>query len=81
MEALQVGHHRAHHTSRQTAAYKERTHMRVVRIDPIAEEVVDELLGKRTHFHICIHVQVLDLEAVGLEHLADGDHIRMDLAP
>ena len=25
--------------------------------------------------------QVLDLEAVCLEHLADCDHIRMDLAP
>ena len=55
--------------------------MRVVRVDPVSEEVVYELLGQAAHLHICIHVQVLHLEPVRLHHLADGDHIRMHLSP
>ena len=81
METFEVSHHRTHHSSRQTTADKKRTHMRIVRVDPISEEVIDELLGQGTHLHVCVHVQVLYREAVSLEHLTDGDHIRMDLAP
>ena len=81
MEALEVGHHRAHHAAREAAADQERAHVRVVWIDPVAEEVVNELLCQCPDLHVCVHVEVLDCEAVGLEHLADGDHVRMDLAP
>ena len=55
--------------------------MRVVRIDPIAEEIIYELLSKASYLHICVHVDVLDLKAVSLEHFTDGDNVRMDLAP
>ena len=81
MEALEVCHHRAHHTARKAATDKKRAHVGVVRIDPVAEEVVYELLSQRADFHVGIHVQVLDLEAVGFQHFADRDHIRMNLTP
>ena len=51
------------------------------RVDPVAQEIVHELLGETAHFHIGIHVQVLYQEAVAAEHFADGDHIRVHLAP
>ena len=81
MEALEVCHHRAHHTARKAATDKKRAHVGVVRIDPVTEEVIDELLRKSTNFHVGIHVQILDLEAVGFQHFADRDHIRMNLTP
>ena len=81
MESLQVSHHRTHHSTWKSAAYKQRTHMGVIRIDPITKEIIDKLLRKRTHLHIGIHIEVLYLKAVSLEHLTDGDHIRMHLAP
>ena len=81
VEALEVGHHRAHHSARESAAHKEGTHVRVVRVNPVAEEFVNEFLGETAHFHVCVHVEILYEEAVGFHHLADGDYIRMDLAP
>ena len=55
--------------------------MRIVRIDPISKEVINELLSQCTHFHIGIHIQVLYTEAVGTKHLPDSYHIRMHLTP
>ena len=42
LEAPEVGHHRAHHAARQPAAHQERGHLPVGRVDPVAEEIVDE---------------------------------------
>ena len=81
LEAEQVGHHGAHHSSGEAAAYQERGHQGVAGVDPVAEEVVDERLGKAAYLHIGIHVDVLDEESVGLHHLLDRDHVGMDLAP
>ena len=81
MEAFQVSHHGSHHTARQTAAYKQGTHMRVVRVDPVSEELVDEFLGQTADFHVCVHVQILHLEPVGFHHFADSDYVRMDFPP
>ena len=44
-------------------------------------ELIDKLLGKGTDIHIGIHVQILHLESVCLEHLTDCYHIRMYLSP
>ena len=81
MKAFEVGHHRAHHSARKTASDKKRTHVRVVRVDPVSEEVVNELLGQGANFHIGVHVQVLHLKSVRLQHFTYRDDIRMDLAP
>ena len=55
--------------------------MRVVRVDPVAQEFVDELLCQCPHLHIRIHIQVLDLESVGFEHFSDSYDVWMDLSP
>ena len=81
LEALEVGHHRAHHSARKAAAHEQRAHLGVGRVDPVAEEVVDKLLREAAHLHVCVHIQILHKESVGLQHLPDGDHVRMDLAP
>ena len=81
LESLQVGHHGTHHSSRESAPYEEGAHHLVGGVDPIAEEVVHELLGQAADFHVGVHVEVLDEEAVGFHHLPDGDYIGMDLTP
>ena len=53
----------------------------VGRDNPVSEEIVDEFLGEPSDFHIGVHVQILDNEAVCLEHFPDGDHVRMNLSP
>ena len=81
MEALQVGHHRSHHSSGKATAHEEGTRMRVIRIYPIAEELIYKLLCQASDLHVGIHIQVFDLEAICLEHFSYSDHIRMHLAP
>ena len=81
LEALEVGHHGPHHPARKAAADEQRGPLRIRRIDPVAEEIVYELLSQPPDLHICVHIDVLDQEAVRAEHLPDGDYVRMDLAP
>ena len=81
LEAFKIGHHGAHHSSRKAAAYEQGRHKFVGRVNPISEEVIDELLSKTAHFHIGVHVQILNEEAVGTHHFTDGDNVRMNLAP
>ena len=81
MDALEVGHHGAHHAARQAAAHEQGGEVMVGRLDEVAQEVVDELLREGAGFHIGLHVDVLDLETGILEHGADGDHVGMDLTP
>ena len=79
--ALEVSHHRAHHTTRQTAAYEERRGQHVGGVDEVAEEVIDELLREGASLHVGVHVDVGDLVASVDEHLADGDDVWVDLTP
>ena len=79
--ALEVSHHRAHHTTRQTTAYEERRGQHVGGVDEVAEEVIDELLREGASLHVGIHVDVSDLVASVDEHLADGDDVWVDLTP
>ena len=81
LEAFKVGHHGAHHAAGQAAAYQEGGHELVGRVNPVAQEIVHELLGKAAHFHIGVHVQVFHQEAVATQHFTDGNHVRMHLAP
>ena len=55
--------------------------MGVVRVYPVAEEVVYELLRQASHFHICVHIQIFHEEAVRLEHLPHCDDVRVHLSP
>ena len=66
---------------RQAAAHQQGGHLGVGRKDPVAQEVVDELLREAADLHVGVHVDVLHQEAVGLHHLLHGNHVRMDLAP
>ena len=81
LEALQVGHHGSHHASREAAADKEGGHLRIGRVYPVSEEIVDEFLGKAPDFHVSVHIQVLDRKTVRAHHFADRDDIRMYLPP
>ena len=81
LEALEVCHHGAHHTAGQAAAHQQGGHLGVGGVNPVAQEVVNELLRKAAHLHICVHVDVLHLEAIGLHHLLDGDDVGMHLTP
>ena len=81
LNPFEVGHHRAHHSSGQAAAYEQGAHLGVGRVDPVAEEVVDEFLGEAADFHVGVHVDVLHEESVGAHHLLDGYHVGMNLAP
>ena len=81
MYALEVSHHRAHHTTGQTAAYEEGRGEEVGGVDEVAEEVIDELLREGTRLHVGIHVDVGDLVASIDEHLTDGDDVWVNLTP
>ena len=81
MYALEVSHHRAHHTTRETAAHEEGRGEEVGWVDEVAEEVIDELLREGTRLHVGIHVDVGDLVASIDEHLADGDDVWVNLTP
>ena len=81
VHTLEVRHQRAHHTARQTAADKQRGHLGVAGVDPIAEEVVDKRLRQAARLHIGFHIDVLYKEACVAEHRLDGDHIGMHHTP
>ncbi len=81
LEAFEVSHHGSHHTTGKTATDQKRGHLGVGRIDPVSEEVVDEFLGQPSHFHVCVHVEILYGKAICLHHLSYGNHIGMDFAP
>ena len=55
--------------------------MRVIRVNPVAEKVIDERLCERTHLHVCVHIQILDCETIGTQHLAGRYHVRMHFSP
>ena len=51
LEVTKVGHHGAHHAARQAAAHQQGGHLGVGRKDPVAQEVVDELLREAALLH------------------------------
>ena len=81
MHAFQVGHHRAHHSARQSALQQQRRHVLVARIHEVAQEVVDELLRQRAGFHVGLHVDVGHLESLVAQHGLHRDNVGMHLSP
>ena len=81
VHTFEVRHQTSHHTARQTAAYKQTRHQRILRINPITEEIIDELLRQATCLHIGLHIDVFDAEAGIFEHRLNSDHIGMHLTP
>ena len=81
MQTFEVSHQRAHHTARQTATNEQRCHLAVTRVDPVAEEVIDELLRQFACLHVGFHVDIFHQEACLAEHRLDGDHIRVHHTP
>ena len=81
VHAFEVRHKTSHHTARKTAAYQQGRHESVLRIDPITQEIIDELLRQAARLHIGLHIDVLYEEACVFEHGLNGDDIRMHLTP
>ena len=67
-DASEVGHHRAHHASGQSAAQQERRHVLVAGVDEVAQPLVDELLCERACLHVGAHVDVGHVEALVAQH-------------
>ncbi|EJW92988.1 hypothetical protein EVA_18905 [gut metagenome] len=55
--------------------------MRVVRIYPVAKEIIYEFLGKTSDLHIGIHIYVFYLKSISLQHFPDGNDVRMNFSP
>ena len=53
----------------------------VARVDPVAEEVVDEALCHAAGSHVCLHVDFLDEETGVFQHGLHTDDIGVDGAP
>ena len=81
MHAFEVRHERPHHTTRQTATNEQRRHQRVLRVYPVAQEVIDELLRQTACLHIGLHINILHEETGIFEHCLNSNHIRMNLTP
>ena len=81
MNAAQIGHHRAHHSTGKAAREQQGTHHFVLRIDEAAQPFVDEFLGEGACFHVGAHVDFGHVEARVLEHAAHRNDIRVYLAP
>ena len=81
LDGAQVGHHRAHHATGQTAAEQQRRHVLVGRIDETAQPVVDKLLCQASRLHVCVHIDISHLEALVLQHRLHRDDVGVHFTP
>ena len=81
LDGTEVGHHRAHHATRQATAEQKARHVLVGRIDEATQPVVNELLGQTASLHIGIHIDVCHLKALVLQHRLHADDVGMHLTP
>ena len=77
----EVGHHRTHHTARQTATEEQRRHQFVSAVHEVAEEVVDKFLRQLAGFHVSLHIDFGHVEACVLQHRLHRDYVGMYLTP
>ena len=80
-DTSQVSHHRPHHSPWKTAGQQEGAHELILRIDEIAQPVIDKLLCQGTCLHISVHVDLRDIKASMLQHALYGNHVRVHLTP
>ena len=81
MDTCEICHHRSHHTTGKTAAEEQRAHQFVAGIDEIAKPIINKLLRQSTCLHVSIHIDLLHLEALMLQHRLNRNDVWMYLAP
>ena len=53
----------------------------VLRIDEVAQEIVDEFLRQGARLHISVHIDFRNIEAVVFQHTLNGNNVRVAFTP